>query len=42
MSSNPVANWFRDRLLGVFVRRTARSSAWMHEFDVEWPASAAS
>ena len=36
ISSNPVANWFRDRLLGPFVRMNARSSAWMHAFDVEW------
>jgi 2-polyprenyl-6-methoxyphenol hydroxylase-like FAD-dependent oxidoreductase len=37
ISTSPIANWFRDRLLGFFVRMNARSSAWWYAYDVEWP-----
>ncbi|MFP2924838.1 FAD-dependent oxidoreductase [Pyxidicoccus sp. 3LG] len=40
-AAGPVASWFRDRLLPLFIKRAAEANAWVYAYRVDWEVSAA-
>jgi FAD-dependent urate hydroxylase len=35
-AANPIQAWFRDRLLGFFVRKGVEANRWIYEYDSDW------